>query len=51
VAEIARIHVRTVSRAIKCGELRAGGTAGRVLIHREWFDEWLERRTMTKSRA
>jgi excisionase family DNA binding protein len=43
-ATYARVSVSTIERAIRAGELRAGGTPGRVLIRREWIDEWLEHR-------
>jgi len=41
-ADVARCSLSTIDRARRAGELRAGGTAGRVLIHRQWLDEWLE---------
>jgi excisionase family DNA binding protein len=43
-ADYARVSVSTIERAIRAGELRAAGTAGRVLIRREWVDEWIEGR-------
>jgi excisionase family DNA binding protein len=43
-AEMARVSVSTVERAIRAGELRAGHAGGLVRIRPEWVDEWLERR-------
>jgi excisionase family DNA binding protein len=40
-ATAARVSVATVERAIRAGELEAGGTPGRVLIRRAWLDAWL----------
>lgn len=44
VAEIARVSVRTVERAIARGELRASKPdgRGRVIIHRRWLNAWLQ---------
>lgn len=43
VAAIARVHVRTVERAIAGGRLRASRPNGRVVrIHRAWLEAWLE---------
>lgn len=43
-AEYAQVSVRTISRWIREGRLRAGGGPGVVRIKREWLDEMLERR-------
>jgi excisionase family DNA binding protein len=43
-AERARLSVSTLKRAIRAGDLRAGGTPGRVLLLPEWVDEWLSAR-------
>jgi excisionase family DNA binding protein len=42
-AGYARVSVRTIERAIKAGDLEAGGTPGRRLVRQEWVDEWLGR--------
>jgi excisionase family DNA binding protein len=44
-AELARVSVSTVERAIRVGELRAGRpSAGLVRIRVEWVEEWLAER-------
>jgi excisionase family DNA binding protein len=42
-ADYARVSVRTIERAIKAGDLDAGGIPGRRLIRQEWVDAWLMR--------
>jgi excisionase family DNA binding protein len=45
-AELARVSVSTVERAIRVGELRAArASAGLVRIRVEWVEEWLAERT------
>lgn len=41
VAALARVHVRTVERAIADGRLRATKTDHTVRIHRVWVRTWL----------
>lgn len=43
-ADRARVSVDTLERAIRRGELRAGGSPGLVRIKPEWVDEWIESR-------
>jgi hypothetical protein len=43
-AETARVSTRTIENWISRGWLRAGGTAGIVLIKPEWLDACLEER-------
>ena len=43
-ADRARVSISTIERAIRRGDLRAGGTPGLVLIRPEWLDAWLEGR-------
>jgi excisionase family DNA binding protein len=40
-AERARVSRSTIERAIRAGDLQAGGTPNRVLIRPEWIDEWI----------
>jgi excisionase family DNA binding protein len=47
VAALTRLHINTVDRAIRNGDLEHGGTAGRVRIKPEWVDVWLRRRATT----
>lgn len=44
-ADVARVSLSTVERAIRRGELRAGGSPRRVLIKPEWIDEWIAARS------
>jgi len=43
-AATARVSTRTIENWIRWGWLRAGGTAGVVLIKTEWLDTCLEER-------
>ena len=43
-AEIARVHVNTIDRAIRQKKLRAGGSAGLIRIRPEWLYEWIDSR-------
>jgi excisionase family DNA binding protein len=36
-----RVSVATLDRAVRRGELHAGGTPGRRLFRRAWLDAWL----------
>jgi excisionase family DNA binding protein len=36
-----RVSVDTLERAVRRGELQAGGTPGRRLFRRAWLDAWL----------
>ncbi len=44
VAERARVHPKTVKRAIRSGRLRASrlGERGAYRIRQEWFDQWID---------
>lgn len=50
-AAYAHLPLASIRRAMARGELRysGGGIPGgpRVVIHRDWLDEWLERRAET----
>jgi excisionase family DNA binding protein len=50
-ARRARVGVRTVDRAIRAGDLRAGGTGRLVRIHVDWVDAWLEARPGRRRRG
>lgn len=44
-ADYARLHVRTLERAMHANEIRYSGGGGRkVRIRPEWVDDWLEHR-------
>lgn len=50
-AERARVSVDTLERAIRRGELQAGGSPGLVRIKPEWVDGWIESRLGLSGRS